>query len=160
MDRKEFENFMSIFNRTSVFESWGSYARVSGNASLEDEKNKFGSFQLTYPDAIAILAAPPFFVRSRPVRLSLPNLPSPPPLHSLDSRSLFLSCYVCAYGLSGVIVSVCCSCSCFRSGREKRSKVLVFVPTCSLWVAVVVCACSVSKSMEDVYCKQRKWEWW
>jgi hypothetical protein len=122
MDRKEFENFMSIFNRTSVFESWGSYARVSGNASLEDEKNKFGSFQLTYPDAIAILAAPPFLLRSRLVRLSLPNLPPLPPPHSSDSHSLFLSCCVCASGFSTVVVAVRCSCSCFGCGWEKCSR--------------------------------------
>jgi hypothetical protein len=76
MDRQEFENFMSVFIWTSIFESWDSYARVSGNASLEDEKNKFGSFQLTYPDATTILAAPHF-----PAFLAgLMASPDPPPL--------------------------------------------------------------------------------
>jgi hypothetical protein len=37
---------------------------------------------------------------------------------------------VYAYGVSGVLVGICCSCSCFGSGREKHSRVLVFVPTC------------------------------
>jgi hypothetical protein len=93
MDRKEFENFLSIFNCTLIFESWGSYARVSGNASSEDEKNKFGSFQLTYPDAMVVLVAPPFVLRSRPVHSSSPDPPfSPPVLLGLSLSFLLVLC--------------------------------------------------------------------
>jgi hypothetical protein len=73
--------------------------------------NKFGSFQLTYHDAIVILAVLPFFLHSRPIRLSLPN-PLPSLMHSSDSHSHKFSHCVCASGLSGVVVVVLCSCRC------------------------------------------------
>jgi hypothetical protein len=55
---------------------------------------------------------------------------------------------VCAsQGLSGVLVPVCCSFSCFGHGREECSRVLVFISTCASCLA----ALSVRKVTQSLW---------
>jgi hypothetical protein len=86
---------------------------------------------------MAVFVALPFLLHSWPVRLSSPDPPPLPPLHSSDAHSLFLSRCVCASGFFGVVVAVGCSFRCFGHGREKYCRVLVFVSICSSCVAAL-----------------------
>jgi hypothetical protein len=95
---------------------------------------RFGSLQITYHDAMAVLTTPPFLLLVC-LRLTLPV--SPPP-HSSNTHSVYHSRCVCASGdLSGVLVPVCCSFSCFGRGREECSRVLVFISTCASYLATL-----------------------